>query len=273
MDDFEAAWTQSGVVVPKRQRERIIEYAHLLWDWNTRFNLTRHTTPQKFVSRDVVDAAKLAAHLRQGEHVLDVGTGGGVPGIILAILRPDLRIELCDATGKKANAVGDMLDTLKLDVPIWHAKAENLLEVHRFTTLVVRAVSRMKVLLEQFAPRWQAFDRLLLVKGPKWVDERGESRHYGLLTKLALRCLESYPVEGADGESVILQICRRDQFETLDETIDRNAAEQHLGMARRQPTETRAGKKRATKKKTRTRSRLISTSSPTRTRRGSKEDA
>ncbi|MGL4941710.1 MAG: 16S rRNA (guanine(527)-N(7))-methyltransferase RsmG [Thermoguttaceae bacterium] len=244
---FDAAWAASGISLPKRQREKIVAYANLLWDWNTRINLTRHTTPEKFVARDVVDAIKLSAYIREGEHVLDVGTGGGVPGVILAIIRPDIRIELCDATGKKANAVGEMLESLKLNVPIWHAKAENLLEVHRFTTIVIRAVSRLKILLEQFAPRWQTFDRMLLVKGPKWVDERGEARHYNLLTKLALRKLESYPVLGADGESVILQVCRREAFETLDEIIDQNAQDQHLAVSNTRQKTKGPGKKRATR--------------------------
>lgn len=243
---FAEAWQASGIALPNRQRAKIEEYARMLWHWNTKLNLTRHTTPEKFIARDVVDALKLANHLRAGEHILDVGTGGGAPGIILAILRRDVRVELCDATGKKANVVGEMLEALKLDVPIWHAKAEKLLEVHRFTTLVIRAVSRLRVLLEMFAPSWQSFDRLLLVKGPKWIDERGESRHFGLLNKLALRRLESYAVAGADGESVILQICRREHLEKLDAQIDDNAREQHVAVA---PPQKFSGEKKTSQKK------------------------
>ena len=58
----------------------------------TKINLTRHTDYGKFVGRDVLDSMQLAEHLREGDEILDVGTGGGVPGIVLAIVRPDLQV-------------------------------------------------------------------------------------------------------------------------------------------------------------------------------------
>ncbi|GHT16519.1 ribosomal RNA small subunit methyltransferase G [Planctomycetales bacterium] len=214
-----------GISLPKVQVRKLNEYCNLLWSWNERLNLTRHTDYDKFVSRDVVDSMSLAEFLRDGEHILDVGTGGGVPGIVLAILRPDLQVELCDSTGKKAFAVSEMLRELRLDIPIHHAKAEKILSQPgvKFTTLTIRAVSRLVELLRMVAPHWSSFGRLLLVKGPKWVDERGESRHYNLTTKLALRCLKTYPTKIAENEtidSVILQLCLKENFARLDDVID-----------------------------------------------------
>ena len=213
------------ISLPKVQVRKLDEYCRLLWDWNERINLTRHTDYDKFVARDVVDSLTLAEFLRTGERVLDVGTGGGVPGIILAILRPDLRIELCDSTGKKTLAVSEMIQALRLDVPVHHAKAESLLleKGKRFTTLTIRAVSRLAVLLRNFAPCWSSFDRMLLVKGPKWTAERGEARHYNLVTKLALRCVKTYSTQTAGSESVesvILQLCLKENFDKLDKIID-----------------------------------------------------
>lgn len=231
---FEEALKKHGISLSKTKIRKLDEYCNLLWEWNTRLNLTRHTDYDKFVSRDLVDSLALAEFLRKEERVLDVGSGGGVPGIVLAILRPDLQIELCDATGKKAMALSEMVDQLRLNVPVHHAKAEAVLAVRgkgtRFTSLTIRAVSRMVELLRMVGPYWTVFDRLLLVKGPKWPDERGESRHYNLLNKLALRCLKTYPTPTADQkttvDSVILQICRKDDFEKLDEIIDAHKVEQ-----------------------------------------------
>jgi 16S rRNA (guanine527-N7)-methyltransferase len=227
-----------SISLPKVQVRKLNEYCNLLWSWNERLNLTRHTDYDKFVSRDLIDSMALAEFLREGEHILDVGTGGGVPGIVLAILRPDLQIELCDSTGKKALAVSEMLRELRLDIPIHHTKAEKILSRQgvKFTTLTIRAVSRLVELLRMFAPHWSSFDRLLLVKGPKWVDERGESRHYNLMTKLALRCLKTYPTKIADGEtidSVILQLCLKENFVRLDEMIDGQSHERHGNSERR----------------------------------------
>ena len=215
------------ITLPKIQIRKLDEYCQLLWDWNERINLTRHTDYEKFVARDIVDSLALAEFLRTGERVLDVGTGGGVPGIPLAILRPDLQVELCDSTGKKTLAVSEILQAMRLDIPVHHAKAETLLSEKgkRFTTLTIRAVSRMVSLLRHFASCWSSFDRMLLVKGPKWVEERGEARHYNLTTKIALRCLKTYSTklsESGTAESVILQLCLKENFEKLDKVIDRH---------------------------------------------------
>ena len=81
-----------GFDLPAEQIAQLDRYRELLWSWNEKLNLTRHTTLEKFVTRDVVDATELARLMARRERVLDVGTGGGVPGVILAILRPDLRV-------------------------------------------------------------------------------------------------------------------------------------------------------------------------------------
>ncbi|MBO7723067.1 MAG: class I SAM-dependent methyltransferase [Thermoguttaceae bacterium] len=194
---------------------RLEAYALELWQWNTKLNLTRHNDWDKFVARDLIDSIRLAACLQKGESVLDVGTGGGVPGVLLTILRPDLRVDLCDSTGKKTVALGAILDAVGLKNNLWHAKGEELLRVRRYHTLVIRAVSKMDRLLTMFAPCWQAFDRLLMIKGPSWVEERKLSQHLGLLTNLALRKIDEYTVPGDEHSSVILQICHKNRYEEI----------------------------------------------------------
>ena len=201
---------------PKKVR-LLDEYCDLLWTWNEKLNLTRHTTYDKFVSRDLVDSIRLAALLQKGEHVLDVGSGGGAPGLIVAILRPDVEVELCEATGKKAVALGKMLDDLKLDNKVWYSKAQDLVHERHFHTLTVRAVDRMCNLLTMFRSSWNSFNRILMIKGPRWVDERGEARHYNLFNSLALRKIDEYQVPG-EGEvftSVILQVCPKKKLDEI----------------------------------------------------------
>jgi 16S rRNA (guanine527-N7)-methyltransferase len=185
-------------------------YCTLVWEWNTRLNLTRHTDYQKFVTRDLVDSLAFSRFLAPGERVLDVGTGGGVPGVVLAILRPELPIALCESVGKRARAVSDIVARLGLSTPIHACRAEDLLAEMRFQTLLIRAVARLHRLLEWFRPRWDQFDRMLVLKGPAWIEERGEARHLGLLHGLALRKLASYPLIGTESESVLLQVCRNE---------------------------------------------------------------
>lgn len=213
---LEEALEKFGIELPAKKVRLLKEYCETLWIWNERVNLTRHDDYDKFVSRDLVDSIRLAACLQKGEHVLDVGSGGGVPGLVVAILRPDVVVELCDSTGKKAEALGAIVDALGLETNVWYAKAEDLLKVHRFHTLTIRAVGKIAKLLPTFAPLWHAFDRILMIKGPNWPAERGEARHYNLLNNVALRKIDEYENPGAEHNSVILQFCRKSRFEEME---------------------------------------------------------
>ena len=186
--------------------ETLDRFRNSLWTWNERLNLTRHTTVEKFVARDVVDSLELSKLLQEGERVLDIGTGGGVPGLILAICRPDLQVSVCESTLKKAKAVQAMVDELQLPVQVHGCRAEEVLELRTFDTLMARAVASMAKILTWLQPYWEAFDQLLLVKGHRWVEERGEARHRGLLKPLKLRKVATYPTRGNDHESTILSI-------------------------------------------------------------------
>jgi len=198
------------LTVPRERIERIDAYCQVLWAWNEKLNLTRHTDYEHFVARDLRDTLVLSEQLDRGERVLDVGTGGGVPGVVLALLRDDLHVELCESVGKKARAVEDIVRQLGLRCAVHHARVEDVLKglppKRRFDTLVARAVARMAKLLGWVAPHWDHFDRLLLIKGPKWVEERGEARHHGLMHDLMLRRLAEYPLPEGDSQSVLLMI-------------------------------------------------------------------
>jgi 16S rRNA (guanine527-N7)-methyltransferase len=210
--DLSAALAKHKIDLPEPQATLLGRYCELLWEWNAKINLTRHTDHDKFVARDLVDSLAFAQFLQPQEKVLDVGTGGGVPGVVLAILRPDLAIHLSESVGKKARAVSDIVQRLGLRVPVFAGRAEQLVRREEFNSLVIRAVARLKNLLEVFGRHWDRFDRLLILKGPAWVEERAEARHRGLLAHLALRKLTSYPTAGVDSESVLLQICPQDRL-------------------------------------------------------------
>ncbi len=203
-----------GIEAPPDSMHRLAAYAASLWSWNEKLNLTRHTDVEKFVSRDVGDAAAIAPHLARGERVLDVGTGGGVPGVLLAILRPDLRVELAESVAKKARAVAAILAEAGLDLPVHEGAAQALVARRpsgpdRFDTLVVRAVAPLVKLLGWFEPIADAYGRMLVVKGPRWEEERDEARFRGLTRKVTIRRIASWPIRGSDNESVLLEIGKR----------------------------------------------------------------
>jgi 16S rRNA (guanine527-N7)-methyltransferase len=214
-ESLAAALAGHGIPLDLPQVALLNRYRDALWRWNEQLNLTRHTTLAKFVGRDVVDSWELAKLIPPGRRVLDVGSGGGVPGLVIAILRPDLRITLCESTQKKARVLEAMIQELGVSVEAFGCRAEELLALRTFDVVVARAVAALAKLLTWFAPHWDAFDELLLIKGRSWVDERAEARHLGLLKHLDLRKAVVYampPLEegGAEGESTILRLARRD---------------------------------------------------------------
>jgi 16S rRNA (guanine527-N7)-methyltransferase len=198
--------THAGVEVAPDQVEQLDLYRRLLWSWNERMNLTRHTTLEKFVNRDVFDSYQLSKLLARNERVLDVGTGGGVPGVVVAILRPDVSVSLSESTQKKARAVEAIVNEMQLKVPVHGTRAEEVLQIATFDALIARALAALSKVLAALSPYWDAFDRLLLIKGPAWIEERADARQQGLLHKLDLRKAAAYQNPGTGAESVILSI-------------------------------------------------------------------
>ena len=200
---------QLGISLSEEQANRLEQYCRHLWGWNEKINLTRHTTFDLFAKRDLLDSVKLAAHIGPEQEILDVGTGGGVPGVILALLRSDLRVSVCDNVGKKAKVVQDIVQKLDLSVTVYPYRVQTVLEDLRFHSLVTRATGSLAQLLSWLEGDWIQFDQLLAIKGPRWIHERGEARHRGLLAGLDLRCLETYNMPGTDSQSVILSLKKR----------------------------------------------------------------
>jgi 16S rRNA (guanine527-N7)-methyltransferase len=210
-DAIAAEAEKLGLVLPSGAALRLADYARSLWAWNEKLNLTRHTDVERFVSRDVGDALAVASHLAHGERVLDVGTGGGTPGVILAVLRPDLRVELCESVAKKARAVGEIVRETGLAMPVHAAAGQEIVAErpsgpNRFDTLVVRAVAPLTKLLGWFEPIRQSYGRLLVIKGPKWTDELAEARAGGRGKNVAIRPIATWPLRGTDNESVLLEV-------------------------------------------------------------------
>lgn len=205
--DFAAALQAHQLEIDEQTAIRLERYAEVMWGWNENLNLTRHTTWDLFVGRDLRDCLQLSALIDSGEEVLDLGSGNGVPGIPLAILRGDIEVSLAESVAKRAKALSEIVGELSLPIAVYGARGEDILDDFRFTTVVSRAVGSIAKFCRWVDPHWINVDRLLLVKGPRWLDERSEARHLGLLANLELRRIASYPLgDDQDSEGVILQI-------------------------------------------------------------------
>ena len=91
-----------GVEIPRPALEPLAAYAALLLSWNERVRLTGARTVEALVDEHLVDALPLLAHIPDREPGVDVGSGGGLPGLVLAIVRPGLALTMLEPNGKKA---------------------------------------------------------------------------------------------------------------------------------------------------------------------------
>lgn len=104
--------------------------------------------------------------------------GGGVPGLIVAILRPDLTVAVCDSVGKKAS-LQDIVSSLGLPVQVLGQRVQDVLQRQRFQLVTARAVGAIDRLLPWFQPLWLAGAEVLLIKGPRWQEELAEAQRSG----------------------------------------------------------------------------------------------
>lgn len=204
--EFEQALASAQLDLELAASERLQQYCHRLWDWNSKLNLTRHLDFASFVNRDLLDTLKLAELIEPAARVLDVGSGGGVPGIPLAILRTDIEVSLCECIQKKAHALAGILSEINVSCPVYADRLENVLQAVDFNVVTGRAIGPLWKILKWVQPHWGQFDQLLLHKGPKWVEERADARSRGLLNGLSLRKVAEYRIAGHDADSVILSI-------------------------------------------------------------------
>ena len=174
-----------GIVFDSGDVEKLGRYLALLLDANTRFNLTAITDANEAWTRHILDSLTLVPLLTslEARSVLDVGSGGGLPGIPLAILMPDVQFALLEATGKKARFLEDVVIDLGLhNVKVVNERAETVGADHKsghreqYDAVIARAVGRLPVLLELTVPMTKVGGHVLAMKGAQAAEEIADAK-------------------------------------------------------------------------------------------------
>jgi len=182
---FSQACEAAGIKLSDVEREALGRYLWLLLDANTRFNLTAVREPAEAWMRHIFDSLTLLPHLAESEagSLIDIGSGGGLPGIPLAICLPQMQFTLLEATGKKAKFLEDVAADLALDhVRVVNDRAETAGQARahreRYDLATARAVGPMRVMLEYTMPLLRVGGQLLAMKGRQAeaeLDEAGDA--------------------------------------------------------------------------------------------------
>ncbi len=152
----------------EQQLDLLARFCAVLADTNQRINLTGITDPQGMVLRHVLDSLTLLPLLHDVPSIMDLGTGGGVPGVPLAIALPEARVFLVESRERKTEALAQIVSTLGLAprVVAVHARGEEWLAGNPVHTVVARAVGETAELLERLRKVRSQMRRLILMKGP-----------------------------------------------------------------------------------------------------------
>lgn len=159
-----------GLVLSDEQFQRLLDYTALIQKWNKVYNLTALRDPSDMLTHHLLDSltaiAPLSRHTQgQPTRVLDVGSGGGLPGVVLAICMPELNVSCVDTVAKKAAFVQQVAVSLKLpNLRGIHARVESLTDPYQ--VICSRAFASL--------PDFVTWSRPALAEGGVWMAMKGK---------------------------------------------------------------------------------------------------
>jgi len=168
-DTLEAAARQLGLELPPTQVDQLLAYLALLQKWNKVYNLTAVRDPAQMLSHHLVDSLSVIAPLRRHgapARLMDVGAGGGLPGVFIAICCPDTDVSCVDAVAKKATFIQQVAAELKLrNLHGVHSRVEQL-SVDPFAVITSRAFASLV--------DFTTLTRQHLAAGAVWMAMKGQ---------------------------------------------------------------------------------------------------
>lgn len=154
-----------NVAIDDGQADRLLAYHALLVKWNQAYNLTSVRDPSEMITRHLLDSLSMMAAL-DDQPLIDVGTGPGLPGMVIALMRPELPVWLLDSNGKKTRFLNQVKMTLKVDnISVVHHRLESWQPEQRFGQITSRAFATLSDMV--------AFSRHLLSEGGRFLAMKG----------------------------------------------------------------------------------------------------
>jgi 16S rRNA (guanine527-N7)-methyltransferase len=161
-----------GLDLDQSQLDTLWRYAHMLRERNEHVNLTSIVTPEGILTLHMLDSLSVAKELGEARRLIDVGTGGGFPGIPLAVAFPDRHFTLIDGTHKKIRFVAESIAALDIrNAHALHARAESFTAEKDFDVVLTRAVGSLADAIAHTAHLLAPRGRVLAMKGRVPEDE------------------------------------------------------------------------------------------------------
>ncbi len=184
LDQLQQGVEAMGLVAADLPLQSYVSYIELLVQWNSAYNLTAIRDPEKMLAYHILDSLSILPFIQKGD-CLDIGTGAGLPGIILALARPDTHWILLDGNNKKTRFVQQAVMTLNLkNVDIVCSRIENYKPEIRFNTIVSRAFGSLADFYACSHHLLAPGGNLLAMKGPGPENEISDLSAEDVSTKI-----------------------------------------------------------------------------------------
>jgi len=188
---------EMGLDVPLEAQQKLLAYLVLLQKWNKVYNLTAVRDPLEMVTLHLLDSLSVMPQIK-AKNLLDVGSGAGLPGIVLAICMPQLQVTTIDTVQKKAIFMRQVKGELGLsNLEVVHARVENFKPQIRFQAIISRAFSDIALFIK--------LTRHLLAENGQWLAMKGAIPHHELVN---IQPNKVYPLKiaGLDAERHLVMI-------------------------------------------------------------------
>lgn len=155
------------------QVEKLLDYLALLNKWNSVYNLTSVRDPMQMVTLHVLDSLAAVPAFKDAKNVLDVGAGGGLPGMVLAISRPDMKVSMIDTVHKKTAFLNQVKAELELaNVTVYTKRVEQLEVKTKFDVITSRAFADLSDFVNWSGHVLAEGGQFIALKGTAPAEER-----------------------------------------------------------------------------------------------------
>lgn len=186
--------------VSEERQVKLVAYVELIAKWNKAFNLTSVRDPGEMISRHILDSLAILPYL-EGDSLLDVGTGAGLPGIPVAILKPEMAVTLLDSNSKKTRFLQQAKAELKLEnITVVHSRVEEA-DLPKFDLVTARAFSTIDDIIDLAGRHCDDAGCLVLMKG-LYPEEELQAVTNGF----SLQDIQSLDVPGCEGQRHLVRL-------------------------------------------------------------------
>ncbi len=196
--------SEMGISLDESQLDLLWRYGEMLRERNEQVNLTSIVSPEGILTLHMLDSLSIATELGDARRLIDVGTGGGFPGIPLAVACPERQFMLIDGTQKKARFVAESITALDIrNAQAVAARAESFPGERNFDVVIARAVSSLADLVRDTGKLLAPHGRILAMKG-KPPDEEVRALPRGWVAQV-----KPLKVPGLDASRHLVSLSRK----------------------------------------------------------------